>query len=308
MNSGHNPQPGSKNAAQEPTSGAVQPMVRPDGPPGVLYRVEERIAYLTLNRPQRLNAIDTWLPSELAQAVARANADERVHVLVLGGAGAAFCSGYDLKEFAEKPGFHEGFQPMPWDPLVDYGFMSQCTSAFMSLWRSPKPVICQVHGYAVAGGSDIALCADLVVMADDAQIGYPPARLWGCPTTAMWLYRVGAERAKRLLLTGDLIDGQEAARIGLVSQAVPAAQLSAAVDGLARRMASVPKNQLQMQKMVINQAYENMGLATTQMLATLLDGVARHTPEGVAFKQRAEAVGFRQAVVERDSGQPLGGT
>lgn len=273
--------------------------------PTVLYQVEGRLARLTLNRPERLNAIAPPLPQELREAVARANADDAVHVIVLAGAGRAFCSGYDLREFAERPGPNPGFQEMPWDPLVDYRFMSECTQAFMSLWRSLKPVIAQVHGYAVAGGSDIALCADLVVMAADAQIGYPPARLWGCPTTAMWLYRVGAERAKRLLLTGDLISGSEAARIGLVSQSVPAEQLAATVEALAQRMASVPRNQLAMQKLVINQAYENMGLATTQMLATLLDGVARHTPEGVAFKHRAEEVGFRQAVAERDSGQPL---
>jgi enoyl-CoA hydratase len=166
-------------------------------------------------------------------------------------------------------------------------------------------VICKVHGYAVAGGSDLALSADLVVMAEDAHIGYPPARVWGCPTTAMWLYRVGAERAKRLLLTGDLISGREAARIGLVCDAVLAADLDAAVDRLALRIAGVPKNQLMMQKLLINQAYENMGLATTQILATLLDGAARHTPEGLAFKARAEAAGFKQAVKERDSGVPI---
>jgi len=157
----------------------------------------------------------------------------------------------------------------------------------------------------VAGGSDIALCCDLIVMAEDAQIGYPPARVWGCPTTAMWVYRVGAERAKRLLLTGDLISGREAADMGLVSQAVPEAELDATVDRLAARMAGVPRNQLMMQKLMINQAYDNMGLATTQLIATLLDGIARHTPEGFAWKARAEQVGFKQAVKERDSGEPI---
>jgi enoyl-CoA hydratase len=178
----------------------------------------------------------------------------------------------------------------------------------MSLWRSLKPVVCKVHGYAVAGGSDIALCSDLVIMAEDAQIGYPPARVWGCPTTAMWVFRVGAERAKRLLLTGDLISGAEAMRIGLVSEAVPAAELDKAVERLASRMAGIPKNQLMMQKLMVNQAYENMGLATTQMLATLFDGITRHTPEGVAFKARAEEVGFKQAVLERDGGAPIRGS
>jgi enoyl-CoA hydratase len=194
---------------------------------------------------------------------------------------------------------------MPWDPMIDYRWMSENTASFMSLWRSLKPVICKVHGYAVAGGSDIALCSDLIVMAEDAYIGYPPARVWGCPTTAMWVYRVGAERAKRLLLTGDLISGTEASRIGLVSQAVPLEDLDDTVNELAVRIASVPKNQLMMQKLMVNQAYENMGLSTTQMMATFFDGIARHTPEGVAFKARAEEAGFKQAIQERDSGEPI---
>ena len=267
----------------------------------VLYQRDGRVARLTLNRPDRLNAIDDEMPRQLRDAVETANRDDAVHVVVLGGAGRAFCSGYDLRLYAEKA----DPQQRTWDPVQDYRFMSENTACFMSLWRSPKPVICKVHGYAVAGGSDLALSADLVVMAEDAQIGYPPARVWGSPTTAMWLYRVGAERAKRLLLTGDLISGLEAARIGLVCDAVPAAKLDAVVDQLALRMSGVPKNQLKMQKLVINQAYENMGLATTQMLATLLDGAARHTPDGLAFKARAQAVGFKQAVRERDSGAPI---
>ncbi len=271
----------------------------------VLYESGDRIARITLNRPDRLNAINDEMPRLLRSAVGRANDDDDVHVIVLAGAGRAFCSGYDLKLYAERPGPNPGSQEMPWDPMIDYRFMSENTECFMSLWRSSKPVICKVHGYAVAGGSDIALCADLVVMAEDAQIGYPPARVWGCPTTAMWVYRVGAERAKRLLLSGDLIDGREAARIGLVSDAVRADRLDAQIDRLAQRIAAVPKNQLMMQKLMINQAYENMGLAGTQMIATLFDGIARHTPEGVAFKARAEEVGFKRAVRERDSGEPL---
>lgn len=271
----------------------------------VLYETEGRIARVTLNRPERLNAINREMPTDLSQAIWKANRDDAVHVIVLAGAGRAFCSGYDLKEYAERSGPVPGSQQMPWDPMIDYQGMSLNTNQFMSIWRSFKPVICKVHGYAVAGGSDIALCADQIIMAEDAMIGYPPARIWGCPTTAMWVYRLGAERAKRLLLTGDLISGKEAERIGLVSQAVPPDQLDDIVEKLAARMASIPKNQLMMQKMIINQAYENMGLATTQMMATIFDGIARHTPEGIAFKKRAEEVGFKQAVSERDSGEPL---
>jgi enoyl-CoA hydratase len=273
--------------------------------PAVRYERTGRIARLTLNRPRRLNAIDDAMPAALAAGVAEANRDDRVHVIVLAGAGRAFCAGYDLKRYAEAPRPVPWSQDMPWDPLVDFQGMAANTACFMSLWRSLKPVICKVHGYAVAGGSDIALCCDVIVAAEDARIGYPPARVWGCPTTAMWVYRVGAERAKRLLLTGDLVTGAEAARIGLVSEAVPAAELDAAVERLAARMAGVPRNQLMMQKLMVNQAYDNMGLASTQTLATLFDGIARHTPEGIAFKARAEQVGFKQAVQERDSGEPI---
>lgn len=269
------------------------------------YAVSGRIARITLNRPARLNAIDDRMPREIRRAVEAANDDDRVHVIVLAGAGKAFCAGYDLKQFAEGDGTNRWTQKMPWDPMQDYKGMKANTDDFFSIWRSYKPVICKVHGYAVAGGSDIALCADIVIMAEDAKIGYMPARVWGCPTTAMWVYRLGAEKAKRMLLTGDTIDGRTAKAWGLVYDAVPAAKLDAAVDALAKRMAGVPKNQLMMQKLMINQAYDNMGLAGTQMIATLFDGITRHSPEGVWFKQYAEEHGFHAAVKWRDSGKAI---
>ncbi|MGE0734534.1 MAG: crotonase/enoyl-CoA hydratase family protein [Alphaproteobacteria bacterium] len=270
------------------------------------YERTGRVARIVFNRPERLNAINANTPGEIARAVRAANDDPAVHVIVLSGRGAAFCAGYDLKTYAEQGESSSVIQTkMPWDPMLDYAAMKDFTDDFMSLWRSYKPVICKVHGYAVAGGSDIALCCDIVVMEETAKIGYPPARVWGCPTTAMWVYRIGAERAKRLLLTGDLIDGKEAYRIGLVTDAVPKTKLDKRVEQLAERMAGVPKNQLMMQKLMINQAYENMGMGTTQMIATLFDGITRHSPEGVAFRQRAQKVGFQQAVKERDSGAYL---
>jgi enoyl-CoA hydratase len=277
------------------------------------YAVDGRIATITLDRPGRMNAINLDMPGEIAAAVDRANRDDAVHVIVLTGAGDGFCSGYDLKDFAEAAGERPGSQlggagdgdSRPWDPMADFFGMYECTQHFMSLWRSYKPTIARVHGPAVAGGSDIALCCDLVIMAEEAVIGYPPARVWGCPTTAMWVYRLGAERAKRMLLTGDLVNGREAARLGLVLEAVPRAQLDARVAAIAARIAAVPKNQLMMQKMMVNQAYDAMGLANTQRLATLFDGITRHSPEGVWFKQRAEDVGFKQAVRERDGGAPI---
>lgn len=270
--------------------------------PRVLYERDGRIARVTLNRPEVLNAIDDELPAELEAAVSRANADPSVHVIVLAGAGRAFCAGYDLAHYAQAAGTNAGVQDMPWDPMKDYAFMVRNTDRFMSLFRSHRPVICKVHGFAVAGGSDIALCADMVVMSEDAKIGYMPARVWGCPTTAMWVYRLGPERAKRMLFTGDTIDGSEAERLGLVLKAVPAADLDREVERLAERMAAVPVNQLMMQKLVINQAFENMGLRTTQMFATLFDGITRHSPEGMAFKRRAEQIGWKEAVRERDLG------
>lgn len=271
----------------------------------IAYSVEGRVATIMLNRPDALNAIDEHLPTELSQAVDLANRDKNVHVIVLTGAGRAFCSGYDLKHYAQTPGANEGQQEMPWDPMVDFDLMYGNTEKFMSLWRSHKPTIAKVNGYAVAGGSDIALCCDLVVMSDEAKIGYPPARVWGIPTPAMWVYRLGAEKAKRMLFTGDLVSGQEAKDMGLVLDSVPRDQLDATVDRLAARMAGVPRNQLMMSKLMINSAFDNMGLKTTQMFASLFDGVARHSPEGVWFKERAEQVGFKQAVQERDSGDPI---
>jgi enoyl-CoA hydratase len=271
----------------------------------IKYTVAGRIARITLNRPARLNAIDDKMPRELRRAVEAANADDKVHVIVLAGAGRAFCAGYDLKKFAEGDPGNRWNQPMPWDPMRDYRGMKANTDDFLSLWRSYKPVICKVHGYAVAGGSDIALCADIVIMEDKAKIGYMPARVWGCPTTAMWVYRLGAEKAKRMLLTGDTVDGTTAEKMGLVYQAVPKKDLDRTVDALAKRMAGVPRNQLMMQKLMINQAYDNMGLANTQMIATLFDGITRHSPEGVWFKQYAEQHGFQAAVKWRDSGKPI---
>lgn len=270
----------------------------------VVYARDGRIARITLNRPEVLNAIDGGMPEALADAVARANADDHVHVIVLAGAGRAFCAGYDLGHYAQatEGAGAEITQAMPWDPVKDHAFMKRNTDLFMQIFRSLKPVICKVQGAAVAGGSDIALCADMVVMAEDAEIGYMPARVWGCPTTAMWVYRLGPEKAKRMLLTGDRISGVEAERMGLVLKAVPAADLDAEVDRLANRMASVPINQLAMQKMLVNQALENMGLASTQTLATIFDGIARHSPEGLNFKARSETVGWKQAVRERDDG------
>ncbi len=273
--------------------------------------VEPRIARLQLNRPEKLNAIGSAMPGEIRQAVAWAEADDEVHVIIVEGAGRAFCAGYDLNEYAQ------GADPLgmadhpcrqeksPWDPMVDYAFMKRCTDDFMSLWRCSKPTIAKVHGYAVAGGSDIALCCDLLVMADDASIGYMPTRVWGCPTTAMWAYRVGAVRAKQLMFTGDTIKGMQAAEWGLANVSVPAENLDQATFALAKRISGVPRSHLMMHKLVVNQVWMSMGLEQSQMFATVFDGITRHNPEGLWFRRQAQVEGFKSAVEWRDSGRPI---
>lgn len=267
----------------------------------VLYETKDRVAVITLNRPKQFNAIDLTLPDLIKFYIEKANKDANVRVILLKGAGKAFCSGYDLKLFAEKKRPVVGSQEMPWDPMIDYQFMSHCTDCFMSIWRSLKPVICKVKGYAVGGGSDIALCCDQIFATVDSKIGYPPARLWGVPTTFMWVYRLGLEKAKSVLFEGKLISGKQAKEIGLISDCFESEkELDNYVDNYLKRLSQIPVNQLMMIKLTINQIYENMGLKSTQILATLMDGIARHTPEGCAFKSRCEEVGFKQAIQERD--------
>jgi enoyl-CoA hydratase len=267
----------------------------------VEYSVDGGIARLVLNRPERLNAINRQLIEDLRNAVSRANEDSDVRVMILSGAGRAFCAGYDLDWGTKAEDATQRSMGGQWDPVRDYLGMSQNVRTFMSLWESPKPVIAKVHGWCVGGGTDMALCSDLIYMAEDAQIGYPPARVWGEPTTVMWVYRLGLEHAKRLMLTGQSLGGAEAERVGLVSRAVPAGELSAAVDEVAEQLATVPLTQLVMSKLLVNQAFENMGIRTTQTLGTFMDGIARHTPEGVAWRDMAMKEGFREAVRRRDA-------
>ena len=265
-----------------------------------------RIARLLLNRPERLNAINGDTPRDLRHAVEWANAEPEIHVIVVEGAGKGFCGGYDLNFFGENEIDHPCQQErQPWDPMEDYAYMKSNTEDFMSLWKSPKPTIAKVHGYAAAGGSDIALCCDLLIMAEDARIGYMPTRVWGCPTTAMWTYRLGPMRAKQLMFTGDTIDGLTAAQWGLATQAVPAAELEAATMRLANRISGVPRSHLAMHKMVVNQVQLAMGLEQSQQMATVFDGITRHNPEGMWFRRYAQAEGFKAAVQWRDSGKPI---
>ena len=281
------------------------------------YEVTGRIARITLNRPERGNGITLEMPAELAACVERANLDSAVHVIALAGNGKGFCGGYDLvlaaeQKFDEKTSWPAG-SPMDgsvqlanhnpdevWDPILDYAMMSRNVRGFMSLFYSDKPVICKVHGFCVAGGTDIALCSDLLIIEDKAPIGYPPARVWGSPTTALWAYRIGVEKAKRLLFTGDSITGKQAVEWGLASEAPAAAELDDRFERMLERISHLPVNQLVMMKLLINQTLLGQGLNTAQLLGTLFDGIARHTREGYAFQKRAAEVGFKQAVKERD--------
>ena len=264
----------------------------------VIYETSGAVATLTLNRPDRLNAITPGLIEDFRSGLDQAWADPAIRVIRLKGAGRAFCAGYDIGWGAEWMEEAEGGRP--WDPLADYAQMSGFVDAYMSLWRSPKPVVTQIHGFCVGGGTDFALCSDLIVCAEDCRIGYPPARVWGSPTTAMWTYRLGLERSKRLLLTGDALDGRRAVEWGLASESAPADELDAVAMALCERVAQLPSNQLHMMKLLVNQVFEQMGLSTNQLVGTLLDGAARHTPEGTDFSKRA-LEDVRQAVRDRDA-------
>ena len=287
------------------------------------YAVTGRIARITLNRPARGNGITLDLPRELAACVERANLDPAVHVIALAGNGSGFCGGYDLVDSAEKLqiGKDDAARPLgspldprvqmrnhapgeTWDPVIDYAMMSRNVKGFMSLFHSDKPVVCKVHGFCVAGGTDMALCSDLLVIADDAKIGYPPARVWGSPTTSIWFHRIGLEKSKRLLFTGDCLSGKEAQAWGLAIESAPPDQVDARFEALLERIARMPINQLVMMKLLLNQSVMQQGLHTTQILGTVFDGITRHTKEGHAFQQRAAEAGFKQAVRERD--EPFG--
>jgi enoyl-CoA hydratase len=291
----------------------------------VVFEVDGRVARITLNRPERGNGITRQLVTELEQCVERADLDPAVHVVLLSGSGKGFCGGYDLVESAEgqgslgpveRPDLPPGSPLDPlvmmanhnpadiWDPMVDYGMMSRNVRAFMSLFHCTKPVVCKVHGFCVAGGTDMALCSDLLVIASDAKIGYPPARVWGSPTTSLWTYRLGPQRAKRLLFTGDSLSGAEALEWGLAIEAPPPEELDERAELLVSRIARLPSNQLQMMKLLVNQSLYAQGLHATQLLGTVFDGITRHTKEGYAFQQRAASAGFKEAVRERD--EPFG--
>jgi enoyl-CoA hydratase len=273
----------------------------------VRYEERDSIAIIALNRPDKLNTLTEAVVAGVADGIDRATKSKQVRAIVLRGEGRTFTAGYDL-----TPGGGGGWgspydapsvEPRPgaWDPVRDYQFMNHNVDRFMKIWHCPKPVIGQIHGFAVGGATDMVLCADQLFMAEDAFIGYAPSRIFGTPTTMMWVYRLGLEHAKQFLLTGEAIDAETALRIGLVSRVYPPDELPTRVEEYAERFKHIPANQLALNKLLINQAFENMGLRTTQLLGTLFDGITRHTEEAYRWAESFKEKGFREVVRERDA-------
>ncbi len=290
--------------------------------PTLTYERDGRIARITFNRPEKGNSITANTPLDLAHAVERADLDPRVHVILVSGRGKGFCGGYDLSIFAEQGSAGRGPDQVSgtvidpkvnavnhnpreiWDPMIDYAMMSRFNRGFASLMHANKPTVAKLHGFAVAGGTDIALYSDQIICADDTKIGYPPTRVWGIPAAGMWAHRLGDQRAKRMLFTGDCISGKQAAEWGLAVESCPADELDERTEALVERIARMPVNQLMMAKLALNSALYSQGVANSGMISTVFDGISRHTREGYGFQLRSATVGFREAVRERD--EPFG--
>jgi len=275
----------------------------------VLYEERDDIAIITLNRPEKKNTLTDAVVQGVADGIDAATKSPEVAAIVVRGSEGTLTAGYDLTP--ESGSVEAGWStpygakgPRPregaWDPVRDYQFMGNNVRRFMKIWECPKPVIGQIEGWAIGGATDMILCADLLYMADDAHIGYAPSRVYGTPTTMMWVYRLGLEHAKQYLLTGRAIDAAEAHRIGLVSHVVDSADIAETVEAEARRFAHIPANQLALNKLLINQAFENMGLRTSQMLGTFFDGMTRHTEEAYRWVEAFSEKGFREVVRDRD--------
>ncbi|ORA31022.1 enoyl-CoA hydratase [Mycobacteroides abscessus subsp. bolletii] len=284
------------------------------------YEVTDRVARITFNRPEQGNAIIADTPLELAALVERADLDPQVHVILVSGRGDGFCGGFDLSAYAEandegsvrysgtaldgQVQLRNHLPNINWDPMLDYQMMSRFTRGFSSLLHANKPTVVKVHGYCVAGGTDIALHADQLIVAADAKIGYPPTRVWGVPATGLWAHKLGDQRAKRLLLTGDCLSGRQACDWGLAVEAPEPDELDERTERLVERIAAMPLNQLMMIKLACNSVLINQGIANSAMIGTVFDGISRHTPEAHAFTADAIANGYRQAVRHRD--EPFG--
>lgn len=271
----------------------------------LLYHVSPPLAFITFNRPDKLNTISPLMPSELQHSINRSNYDESVRVIILRSNGTSFCAGFDFSADSINFPSNLGSSMQNWNPGADMMLTTSKfagpVAKFMSIWYSSKPVIAQIHGYCVGGGSDMALCADIIIAADDAIIGTPYSRVWGAYLTGMWIYRLGLTKCKELALSGEALTGKKAAEINLINKSVPFNELETEVLKTAGKLAQIPVTQLATMKLMVNQVYENQGLHTTQLLGCILDGSMRHTPEGIHFVSTAAEFGVKQAVKERDA-------
>jgi enoyl-CoA hydratase len=267
----------------------------------ITYEVADGVARLTLNRPEKLNAISQTMLRELHEALWEADDDTTVHCAVLAGAGRAFCAGYDLSPLQDGRGGDPGTRRGASSFDDDAWQMEKSQRLRMALFDMHKPVIAQVHGYCLAGGTDLATLCDMVICADDARFGFPPGRDLGVLPTQMWLYHVGPQWSKRLLLTGDTVSGSEAAQIGLALKSVPADELAEEVDGLARRLALVDRELLAANKRVINLGLELMGARTLQRLAVEIDARGHLVDSAGQFRRNAAEHGLREALRRRDA-------
>ena len=267
----------------------------------IKYAKSEAIATITLNRPEKYNTLRIEMLQEMENALMDANQDDAIKVIVLEGAGDSFCGGFDFSGGIEH---FDQIKEEGYDPGVDIHYVTNSFTSyipkFMGLWRGLKPTIAKVHGYCVGGGSELALCADLVIASDDARFGTPYSRVWGCHLSGMWIYRLGLAKAKYYALTGEWISGKEAAKIELINFSYPLEELDQKVDELAEKLALIPLTQLMAMKLVVNQAYDNMGLQSTQTLGPILDGAMRNTPEGREFVRLSMEEGVKSAVIKRD--------
>jgi enoyl-CoA hydratase len=265
------------------------------------YEKSGAIATITLNRPEKYNAMRADIALAMEDALRDANRDKSIKVIILQGAGDSFCAGFDFSNGLEH---HQVFKEDGYDPGMDV-FTSANSyigriPIYMGMWRGLKPTIAKVHGWCLGVGSEMALCADLVIASDDARFGTPYARVWGCHLSGMWIYRLGLAKAKYYALTGEWISGKEAARIELINFSYPLEELDERVAELSAKLAKIPSTQLAAMKLIVNQAYDNMGLQSTQLLGPILDGAMRNTPEGREFVRVAATHGVKRAVAERD--------
>ncbi|HEV3316234.1 MAG TPA: crotonase/enoyl-CoA hydratase family protein [Candidatus Angelobacter sp.] len=272
--------------------------------PSVRTETEGRVRSIILCRPERYNTINAQLRDEFSATMDAADADDEISVILLRADGPSFCAGYALDEYAEyapQQPAGQGRTGRVWDSVFDLRNISAFVSAFAKLWYASKPTIAAVQGWCIAGGTDLVFWADMIVAAESASFGYPPARVWGVPTNPLWVQRLGLQRAKQYLFTGDEMPAQEAAKLGLVLEVCPDSQLQSRAMQLAQRIALVPANQLQLMKLFLNQQAENQGIGSSRLIGALFDGIARHTQEGLDFVTKAQAQGFRATVRERDA-------